>query len=180
MRKSPSFLNLTPKRLLSFNKSHPLQQGFSLIEILVVMVIIGIILSFVIVAFGDFGASRRAAMTSEHLASLMKYARIKAIIGADTYGVDIKQDGYIFYRFESSEKTPYGEWKKLERDHIFKSNSFPESLKISLNIKTSPTQPEIIIKPSGHITPFTLTFDVHGDLFIIKGHLNGQIETTDE
>ncbi len=129
--------------------------GFSLIEILVVMVIIGVILSFVILAFGDFGNSRRIMMQQQHLGDLIKLARIRAIIESKTYGLHLTNKNYTFYQFYHAPSSPYGHWLQL-KNNTFKSKTFPSNVKIKYNHPLSKNTPEIIISPDGHITPFTL------------------------
>lgn len=152
-------------------------KGFTLIEILVVMMIMGIILSFVVVAFGDFGASRRTSMTTEHFASLLKLARFKAIIGADTYGVNIKPTGYTFYRFQSDPNSPYGKWKEIVNDHIFKPENFPPHTTLTTTLPTHTQQPDVVITPGGQITEFTLTLSNGDDKYQIVVKNNGEIRT---
>jgi general secretion pathway protein H len=161
------------------DKAHH-QRGFSLIEIMVVILIVGIILSFVVLAFGDFGASRRARLSTQHLASLIKLSYQKAIIGDDTFGLDIKTSGYRFYQFQSTPDTPYGKWVLLSHSHIFKPTRFPPDTRIKLSIKHTEKGPDIIMTSAGQITPFVFTLISGDEHFRIESTGNGQIKMDDQ
>lgn len=150
------------------------QGGFSLIEILVVMVIIGIVLSFVLLSFGDFGKSRQIAVSLEHLESLIKLARQRAIIEAKTFGLDIKKDQYCFYQYLVNQQN--ATWQPLNGDRLFKCQNFPKQVKTELSLDVEKQHPEILISSDGHITPFKLKLSSkNGEAFYLKARFNGQL-----
>lgn len=130
-------------------------KGFTIIELLVTIVIIGIILSFIVVAFGDFGQTRQVAMQQNHLKDLIKLAKLRAIIEGKTYGLNISAQNYTFYQFEYEENSPYGHWQII-KNNLFKSTTLPSYTSMNYNHPVNKKSPEIIISPDGHITPFTL------------------------
>lgn len=153
--------------------------GFSLIEIMVVMVIVGIILSFVVVAFGDFGASRRVDATTKHLASLIQLAQTKAIIGNKTYGLSITPKTYQFFQFQPNPKTSKSEWYPVKHTHVFQATRFPTRTKVSLTGAIHHQGPQIIINSHGQITPFTLTLTLNHDSYHLKSVGNGDLHIGD-
>lgn len=159
--------------------SHHAQKGFSLIEIMVVMVIVGIIISFVIMSFGDFGGARRAKMSSNHLASLIKLARINAIVGEETFGLDITSSGYRFYELTTTPNKTVGQWQSLNRSHIFRNAPFPPNTTVDINGLKSNGSPNIIITSTGRITPFSFTLSSGTDKYAIKSLGNGDIQSGD-
>ncbi len=158
------------------NKIHHNNKGFSLIEILVVLVITGIILGFVVLAFGDFGESRRLSLAGEHLSNLVDYTRTKAIIEARTYGINLNHKGYHFYEFESQVGSPNGRWRLIKNNRILRPTNFPPRTKTIIKISHKTTKPNITITATGHITPFTLTLNsLRGDSFELSVNYNGKV-----
>jgi general secretion pathway protein H len=123
------------------SKSH-LTSGFTLIEILVVVVILGITASVAIMAFGDFGKSRSIEAEAERFASKLRLVRYHAILEALPYKIQITPNGYEILRF-----IPPNQW---EKSHI-------KTTRIHL---VSQKNQEILIQASGEVTPFNLIFGV--------------------
>lgn len=171
-------LGLRPTPIRSSIQKKPFysQKGFSLIEILVVMVIVGVVLSFVVLSFGDFGAGRRLALTSKHFTDLLKLAHTKAIIGADTYGVHIDKSGYTFYRFDVPPHGGRGKWSRLSNNHIFKPSNFPNNTKVRLRGITRHQIPNVIITSDGTLTPFSLILATGKTSYQIKSDGSGAIK----
>lgn len=174
MNSLPAPFSIVPKK--AGTKHH---QGFSLIEIMVVMVIVGIILRFVVISFGDFGASRRVETSTKHLSALLKLAHTKAIIGNQTYGLRITQRGYQFYQYKINANQNKGKWASLDKVNVFKKSSFPPKTQVQLSGINRNTSPHIIISSTGSITPFTLTLSINKDSYRIQSKGNGEISIGD-
>lgn len=155
----------------------PASKGFSLLEILVVILIIGITLGFALLAFGDFGAERRVRVAAEHFMSIVQFAEQQAILEAGTLGIKVKPDSYQIFRF-----SPDGYWEAGSGSSIFKEQLFPSQVLAKLN-NQAPTgeKPEIVINSFGNMTPFTLTLSSNQDnLLTIIGKADGQVTLTYE
>ncbi len=156
---------------------HNFQKGFTLIEILISMVIIGIVLSFIVVSYGDFGEARRLSMSQQHFADLIKLARTNAIISAKTYGVNISKSDYSFYQFKQSEKQKT--WI-LFSDQLFKKTNFNPHKKMIYSHPLTKQTPEIIISPDGKITPFILTIiSMSNETVTLHASANGDVSLTE-
>ena len=154
-------------------------KGFTLIEILVVIVIIGITLGFAMLAFGDFGASKRIVFAAEQLGNTLKLAEQQAILETSTLGLRIENNSYQILKYEHSRH-----WKSPANKGIFKVNYLPANTTLTLktNNKTIPGTPSIIINPSGQITPFTLSFakDKGAVITVLSGSHDGTLTFTRE
>lgn len=130
-------------------------KGFTLIEILIVIVILGITVGFALIAFGDFGESKRILFSAEQLANNLRLAQQQAILESSTMGLRIDNVSYQILKFQNS-----SEWKVISNKGIFKINYFPKNTVITLKTSSKPAQgtPAIIIHSSGDITPFTIVF----------------------
>ena len=133
-------------------------KGFTLIEILIVIIIIGITIGFALIAFGDFGESRRILFSAEQLASTLKLAQQQAILETSTFGLRIDNNSYQILKFQNPSN-----WVPISNKGIFKITYFPKNTVITLKTsnKTSPGYPPIIINASGEMTPFTLGFSTN-------------------
>jgi len=152
-------------------------QGFTLIEIMVVVVIISIAMGAVLMSFPD----RRNDRLKEHSArfsALMSLVQDEAILQSRDFGLSINDSGYSFYRWMGKNWEVYS-------DSPFESRSFEENIKsevvlegvdIKLLKSDKIKKPQIVIFSSGEMTSFiyilsnkekstaTIKFDAAGNL----------------
>ena len=152
----------------------PTNRGFTLIEILIVIVIIGITIGFAIIAYGDFGASRRLQFAAEQLVNTVKLAQQQAILESGTLGIRLNNSGYRILKYQNSSM----QWQPISNKGVFKEKIFPKNTKIKLNAKSINNAPSIILHAAGTMTPFTLTIgnNKEENIIIITGHHNGNIQ----
>lgn len=143
-------------------------RGFTLIEILIVIVIIGITAGFALIAFGDFGESKRILFAADQLGNTLKLAQQQAILEQSTLGLKIDNTSYQIVKLHNS-----SEWKPISNKGVFKVNYFPKNTVMTLktNNKIAPGAPAIIINSSGDMTPFSIEFGFNKENTITK--LNG-------
>jgi general secretion pathway protein H len=163
--------------MLKLEIGMPAKGGFTLIEILVVLVIIGITIGFALLAFGDFGSSRRVVTAAESFSNQIKLIQQQAIMESATYGIQVDLKKYDVLKF-SSKKT----WRKSTNPFFKRVLTFPNNTLVSFT-STSPKQrPSIIIDSSGEMTPFQIMFGTPKNLTLIKliGEANGDIKLDSE
>lgn len=154
-------------------------RGFTLIEILIVIVIIGITVGFALIAFGDFGEEKRVRFAAEQLINTIKLAQQKAILESSTLGLNLEKSSYRLFKFVNNT-----EWKPISDKGIFRTHYLPNQtvIKLKSNTPIYHNAPEIIITPSGDMTPFTLDFINNKEKWTsqIVGSHNGflQLKTT--
>lgn len=151
--------------------------GFTLIEIMIVLVIIGITFGFALIAFGDFGASRRILFAAEQLVNTLELAKQQAILQTSTLGLRIDDTSYQILQLKKNTQ-----WMPLSDKGVFKVTYFPKNTRILLKKDTNTDQktqkaPEIIISSSGGLTPFTLSFGStqEPNLAQLTGKKNGEL-----
>jgi general secretion pathway protein H len=144
-----------------------LQQGFTLLEIMLVVVIIGIMMSFVTISIGPV----TDGSLDEHgrrLDVLIQLAVDEAGIQGRELGLQFYQHGYEFSSLQP-QVTEKGEqiwiWVPLTGDAQFKTRDLGEDLSIDLEIEGEETsllyeqdkeekyEPQIFILSSGDIEP---------------------------
>lgn len=141
--------------------------GFTLIEILVVMLIIGIIAGFAVFSFGDFGGKRSALVASEQFIDYLKLLQHQAIITNSAYGVHIDKSGYRGYVLTSKNERRSGP--------IPRARHFPT--KILVTLEPNKTKAPVVISPDGTMTEFKISFGTTNEpnLLIYSGKINGEI-----
>ena len=149
-------------------------QGFTLIEILIVLVIIGITFGFALIAFGDFGESRRILFSVEQLVTTIRLAQQQAILESSTLGLSIDHSGYQFFQLQNNTQ-----WKPISDKGVFKMTYFPQDTLLTLktNRRAPAGAPAIIISSTGDITPFSLKFGStkENSIALLVGKHNGDL-----
>jgi general secretion pathway protein H len=155
------------------------ERGFTLIELLIVLVIISVTASIAVLAFGDFGASRKIIMAAEQFSSYVKLIQQKAILESNTFGITIQKDGFETYYLE-----PGGKWQAMPSNTLFHWPYFPKNSLVVLQNKTTTTThaPDIIINPAGEMTGFRLNFgnSAKADIISVIGKPNGALLLTNQ
>lgn len=162
-----------------------LQKGFTLIEMLAVMFIIGIIFSITLPAFGPLTSTLKLSTASENLANAIESARQLAMTkGSDIYVLfPISADASMNYRaykiYNPAGTSPFsvGKWEMLPIGVRINSSSTAlrgDDFSIPFPEDTSGTTRAVkylICSPSGSIVPggasgsntITLFYDIDGN-----------------
>ncbi len=150
--------------------------GFTLIEVMVVVVIIGILINFAVLSLRSHSPADQLNEEAHRLQSLLQIASEEALLRSSFIGVDITETGYGFLRLE--EET----WRPVD-DTLFRNRELPEEVQISVTTGQPPGDdeekrtPEIILLNSGEITPFDLKISsIHSDdYFRLSGDETGEL-----
>ena len=163
--------------------------GFTLLELLVVIVIIGIAVSFATLAFGDNQADRMSHK-SKQLAALIDLAKEQAVFNSQELGLLFTKDSYSFYIMDT--ESNQGEedktvWLPIEGDRILSKRTLPDGLEYELYLegvqvafaasKLKEITPHVFILSDGSLSPFELNLTDGSDHnFIMKMAENGNYE----
>lgn len=144
------------------------QKGFSLLEILVVVVIIGIMVS--IVAININTADMRPEKNAQRLSALVELAADEAMIHGQEMGLRFYPGSYEFSVLDPGQ----GIWVRMDDDDMFRLRSLETGLALDLFIEDREIvladsdlrrpddddtyEPQIYILSSGEITPFNVRF----------------------
>jgi general secretion pathway protein H len=116
-------------------------QGFTLIEILVVVLIIGITAATVVLSIGVTGRDTELEKESERLNALMNYAREKAEITSSEFGLYLHDNDYEFLRYDGRKAL----WRSIEEDETLRLRELPEGLTLRLVVEGRP----VVLKRAG-------------------------------
>ena len=144
------------------------QKGFSLLELLVVIVIIGIMVS--IVAVNIDTADTRPEKNAQRLSALVELAADEAMIHGQEMGLRFYRDSYEFSVLDPDQ----GVWLPMNTDAMFRLRALENDLALDLFIEDRQIvlgdpevrrsddddsyEPQIYILSSGEITPFKVRF----------------------
>ena len=157
--------------------SRLLYHGFTLVEMLVVIVIIGIILSFAMLGIGY--SKTPLEQETQRLASLIKLARFEALLQTQVIGLFFDPESYHFYQFQEQH------WQRLEENDVFRSRFLQEGIHLSLRVenmtvplekcKTDLCSPQVWFLPDGEFTPFEIIFYTDQSSYRLLGRGIGEM-----
>jgi general secretion pathway protein H len=138
--------------------------GFTLIEMLVVVFIIGIITAGVLLSVHITGSDHELQTESERLATLMNYARDAAEMQTRELGLACSAKGYEFYAFDPRTAL----WGSIAEDDALRARTLPAGLTLKLNVEghdivfkppntADAKKPDIMIFSNGDLSAFELT-----------------------
>lgn len=132
-------------------------RGFSLIEILVVLVILAVLAGAVSLAIAGAGGERLLAREAERAQALIAYACEQAELGGRTVGISLSKSGYRFSRTEQEVWVPYkgGELRARHWPPPLATALQRDDVPVQLG-DDFPDQPQALCYPSGELTPFRL------------------------
>jgi general secretion pathway protein H len=99
-------------------------RGFTLIEIMVVVVIIGIITAVFIVTLSSGRHDEQLEREAQKLEALFDYVREQAELQTRDYGFRINEREYSFVVFD----VLANQWRPVEEDDALRSRQFPEGI----------------------------------------------------
>lgn len=179
--------------MLRGGSTHSKKAGFTLLEVMLVLLLIGLAAGFVM--FNAFGASKSDLLKSQaqRLQVIVDMASDFAVLNQQQLGVrfEQQQNEYYFVYLDDED-----EWQRIEED-IYSTYTLPEPFTYELNLDDLPWDvedrlfdrelfdenlsvsdagveigneeekklppPQILIMSSGEITPFVLSFNYEGD-----------------
>lgn len=113
--------------------------GFTLLEILVVIVIIGVMVSMATLSIGLLGDDRQVEEETRRFWAVLRQAREEAELQAIDVAIFVGATDYEFLRFD----TRRNEWQPIVEDSLYAQRKLPEGLRFRLWLENR----EIVLKP---------------------------------
>jgi general secretion pathway protein H len=164
--------------------------GFSLIELLVVIVILGIMVGMAVLSMGLLRGTDHAETEARRLTALLALVGEEALVQGRDFGVEFFEDGYRFLSWDADT----GLWTEVTDEAALRRRTLPPELSIALAVdgrevivqsderrgtrKPDEIAPQVAIFSSGELTPFEL-FLVTGfvaDAWVLRGRMRGDLE----
>jgi general secretion pathway protein H len=166
-------------RLFAFYPSA--QRGFTLLELMVVLVIVSIILTFVTLTAGGDPRAEQLQRETRRLAALLEMASEEAVLSSQQLAVRFSEEGYEFLVLQG------GQWLPLSDDPLLRERTLPEGIELRLELEDNPPPslisedsdlPQVFLLSSGEMTPFVVTLSApeSEQRFLVKANLLGQLE----
>lgn len=136
------------------------QQGFTLIEILLVVVIIGVLMGVAVINLNPQDTDRRLLRARERLQGQLQYARVLADTDQVEIGVQLLDDRWRFLRFNPRDRR----WLPITDDAALKPEAMPGircSWRDQSGGPTPPAgdviRPDFLMLSTGEATPGVIT-----------------------
>jgi general secretion pathway protein H len=144
-------------------------KGFTLVEILVVVVIMAFVISVAVLSVGTTGRDSQLDEESRRLDGLIGLLHDRAALEGRDFGLRIEPSEYEFLSYD----TDHDRWVPLSRDGEFRRRTLPKGVSFQLELDSQQVvlkpidtslssaadqpRPQIAIAASGEGTPFRLT-----------------------
>jgi general secretion pathway protein H len=149
-------------------------KGFTLVEILVVVVIMAIVISIAILAVGTTGRDTQLDEESRRIEGLMGLLHERALLEGRDFGMRLEPAAYEFVVYDPRRDR----WLTFDQEHEFRHRELPKGLSFQLELDSqvvvikpidrtlagdqAPPAPQLAIAASGEGTPFRLTLQRDG------------------
>ena len=180
------------------------QRGFTLLELLVVVVIAAILFTYTTLAIRTDSPADIIKKEAQRFDRLVQLALEEAILRGEEYALEINIDGYRFLRFSEEEQ-----WLPISHDKILRTRQLPQDMELEMQLeeteiviglaedtdseesltaeseddeenKTSKIIPQVYLLSSGEITPeFAVRFYILGveTSYDVKAQFDGSLTT---
>src|SRR5678816_4654175 len=112
--------------------------GFTLLEVLVVVVIIGIITTMAMISINVLGRDRQLDEEAARLQAVLLQVRDEAMLEGRDVGLRLDAHGYDFLRYD----TRYQRWQPVIGDVLLKERELPDGGEAQLTLESRRVQIE--------------------------------------
>ena len=166
--------------------------GFTLLEVLVVLVIVGIIVAMATISVRVLGGDHEMQQEAERLQAILIQAREDAMLQSRDIGLRIDETSFEFLEYDPRTER----WRAVVEDPLLRERALPPGLRLSLRLEDRDVQlkprepeterekifPQVVLQASGDLVPFDLGFARDGteEHRRLSGTLEGRIELHDD
>lgn len=105
-----------------------IDSGFTLVEILVVIVIVGTVLSITMLSFGILGNDRELQTEAKRFVALTEVVQDEAAMQGREFGIELMTAGYRFVEYDALA----ARWDDVPGDDLLRLRALPEDVEFEL------------------------------------------------
>jgi general secretion pathway protein H len=144
-------------------------KGFTLVEILVVVVIMAVVISLTVLSVSATGRDSQLDEESRRIEGLVGLLHERALLEGRDFGLRIEPTAYEFVVYEPRRDR----WMPMDQEHEYRHRELPKGISFQLQLDSQtvvikpidrnlssdavPPSPQVAIAASGEGTPFRLT-----------------------
>jgi general secretion pathway protein H len=156
-------------------------RGFTLIELMVALVIMGVVLTFFTLSAGGDRRAEEMQREAQRLLALLQMASDEAQMRSEQLAMRVGDTDYSFMILDNNQ------WREITDDPPLRPRKLPAGIELRLELQDNPPpgltaqnedQPQVFLLSSGEMTPFVLTFSAPDSeqRYHIKATLLGHLE----
>lgn len=158
------------------------QRGFTLLELMVSLIIIGIIVTYAVLSIGD-PKPQRLQFAVDQFEALTRIALEQSLFNSEEIGIAVWRTGYDFVRLDAEG------WIAITDSSVLKLRNFPEDIRPALFLEgievdlpiVAPETPQLFVQSSGELTPFELELtDQKNDHLTLVADVLGNLSIKEE
>jgi type II secretion system protein H len=150
-------------------RAGPRPGGFTLLEILVVLVIIAVMTTLGVLSMGTLGSDRQIDAELDRYADVVAAALEQAQLEGRDYGLRFTPGAYQVFVYAPERQR----WETVADDRLYELHSLPDGVQVHLEMEgkpleltppppTQPTTPQVILFASGDASPYRLGLSREG------------------
>jgi general secretion pathway protein H len=160
-----------------------ISSGFTLLEVLVTVVLIGIIASFAVLAVRGNDPHDRLAREAQRLHARLELEQQEAMLRGELRGVLFTRTGYAFLV-----ETQEDEWAVPLDSSLPQSYTLSRGVEMALSVDErrvvlaetagQPLRPQVLLPASGELMPFQVTLGItadRGERYAVGGDIAGRV-----
>jgi len=158
--------------------------GFTLLEVMVVVVIIAILTTIAVLSVGVLGSDRELDSEGDRFTDVIAAATEQAQLEGRDYGIWFGATRYEVLTYEQLGQT----WQSVVDDRLYQSHELPAGLAMRLEMEGRPITPasevpgiarvpQVLLYASGDASPYSLTLSRDGSQskWIVAGQGDGTL-----
>ena len=166
------------RQCLALKRGYARSSGFTLLEVLVVVIIIGVVISFAVLSIHSDDKTLEEA--ARRLEALINLTSQEAVLQSTELALQFDDDGYEFLAYDGKK------WQPITDDEILRRRKLPDNVAVEYEPEgQKPTlkgmddeakPPRIYFLSSGEMTPFRLSLHRRGELdsYVLTGDARGK------